>query len=92
MYPSLTFFITIGRTGEDIYQKAHKLYNEKNYASALPLFLEIAEFNNSLAQLYLGFMYENGFGVDQNYKTALSWYTKSGNNGIAAGLYNAGMT
>ena len=36
-----------------------------------------AEARSCDAQAHLGYMYENGLGVGQNYETALSWYQKS---------------
>jgi TPR repeat protein len=36
-----------------------------------------AEQGNAIAQLNVGYAYENGDGVDQDMKTALDWYRKS---------------
>lgn len=35
-------------------------------------------------------MYDNGYGVKQDYKKAVEWYTKSANQGDAHAEYNLG--
>ena len=40
-----------------------------------------AEAGDAGAQTYLGFMYERGLGVDQNYVTAYAWASIAATNG-----------
>jgi len=52
-----------------------------NYKQALSLFNRVSD-NSVLAQYYLGEMYATGAGVEKNYKTAISWYTKAADGGF----------
>ena len=49
-----------------------------------------AEKGNAIAQYILGFMYENGEGVSQDYRKAEKWYYKAAEQGIADAQYNLG--
>lgn len=55
-------------------QAAHKLYD---YATALELLQPLADQGHAEAQKLLGFMYEIGHGVPQDYFKAASWYGKA---------------
>ena len=63
------------------YQKGVDAYNEGDYATALREWEPLAEQGDALVQFNLGFMYDNGYGVPQNYKTALKWYRRSAEQG-----------
>ncbi|MGH8656906.1 MAG: tetratricopeptide repeat protein [Gammaproteobacteria bacterium] len=43
-----------------------------------------------IAQYYVGYMYEMGQGVSQDYKNAASWYRKAAEKGIAQAQYRLG--
>ena len=49
-----------------------------------------ADQGDAHAQNYLGWMYENGRGVEKNYVQALDWYAKAANQGYADGQNNLG--
>ncbi len=46
--------------------------------------------NHKLAQYYLGVMYANGQGVEQDYNTAAKWYRKSAEQAVAPAQYRLG--
>jgi TPR repeat protein len=48
-----------------------------NYALAYACFVRLAEKGNADAQLFLGYMYEWGIGVTQNYGKSVAWYEQS---------------
>jgi uncharacterized protein len=50
-----------------------------------------AEQNYGYAQNGLGFMYENGRGVRQDYAAAISWYRKAADNNWATAQNNLGL-
>ena len=50
----------------------------------------LAEQGNALAQFNLGHMYANGYGVRENDKTAVKWFTKAAEQGLAEGQFNLG--
>ncbi|MGL4674900.1 MAG: tetratricopeptide repeat protein, partial [Wohlfahrtiimonas sp.] len=59
----------------------------KDYDRALAIFNEAAKQGNLVAEFYLGLMYMEGLGVEQNYPTALSWFKKASHP-----MHDAGMT
>ena len=62
-----------------------------HYKMCLTLIKPDAEKGNSNAQVYLGMMYQNGYGVLQNYKTAFNWYKLSAEQGDHFGQLRLGM-
>ena len=48
-------------------------------------FRKAAEQNHAKAQYNIGFMYEHGQGVPQNYHGAMNWYRKAADQGDAGG-------
>ena len=50
----------------------------------------LAEQGDAAAQYNLGYMYNNGKGVPQNYTQALYWYKKAAEQGYANAQYNLG--
>ena len=50
----------------------------------------LAEQGNAMAQFNLGHMYANGYGVPENDKTAVKWFTKAAEQGLAEGQFNLG--
>ena len=59
-----------------IYAKGYT-YMGSDYKKALKCFSKAAEKDNTCAQFYLGWMYDNGVGVPKNYKEAAKWYRKA---------------
>jgi len=49
-----------------------------------------ADGGNTPSQVYLGWVYETGFGVTQDYATAVTWYTKAAEQGDAQAQNNLG--
>ena len=59
----------------------------QDYNRALAIFNKAAKQGNLVAEFYLGLMYAEGLGVEQNYLTALSWFKKASHP-----MHDAGMT
>ena len=51
----------------------------------------LAESGDASAQYYLGWLYANGYGVDQDYDEAFKWYRKSAEQGDASAQYYVGL-
>ncbi len=85
-----------GQSAEEITEQAIKLYEERNYRKAAPLFRKAAEQGYVGAQLILGSLYAEGKGVEQSYKQSAEWYRKAAKQGDAdaqnhlGGLYVEG--
>ena len=50
-----------------------------------------AEQCDALAQCNLGYMYDTGRGVPQDYKEALRWYRLAAEQGFASAQFNLGL-
>ena len=64
--------------------------NNKNYASAHKLFLELAEQGDVEAQYNLGLMYGKGKGVQKNYSEAVKWWGLAAEQGNGKAQTNLG--
>ena len=62
-----------------------------HYATALRAWIPIAESGNAQAQNNVGYMYEEGLGVPQNYLLAMNWYRQAADNELAQAQHNMGM-
>ena len=62
----------------------------QDYTKAGEEFRKSAEQGNTIAQYYLGRMYENGRGVSQDYAKAVEWYRKSAEQGNTIAQYYLG--
>jgi hypothetical protein len=70
--------------------KGEDLYESENYQEAFKYFIEVAQQGYPNAQNYLGYMYLNGQGVDQDNSKALEWYEKAATLGHAPSQYSLG--
>jgi TPR repeat protein len=61
-----------------------------DFVTALKEWKPLAEQGNSAAQHNLGWMYDNGHGVIQNYKTAIKYYTLAAEQGNSTAQHNLG--
>ena len=52
----------------------------KDYASAMTWFRKAAEKGNGAAENNVGWLYEKGWGVNQNYAEAIKWFAKGANH------------
>jgi len=66
-------------------------FNRHDYPSASRNFIPLAERGNPAAQTYLGFMFETGRGVPQNYTEAAMWYRRAAEQGDSLGQYSLGL-
>ena len=63
----------------------------KNDTAAVNKALLRAEGGDASAQAFLGFMYEHGRGVPQDYVAAAYWYTRAAEHGYATAQYLLGL-
>ena len=73
------------------YYKGQKAYFDGDYVTALRELKPLAEQGDDDAQFWVGRMYDQGYGVIQNYKTAEKWYTLSAEQGDDDAQYNLGV-
>lgn len=70
--------------------EAERLYLNKKYSLALPLYRKLAEAGDGFAQFRLGSFSENGLGVSKDWHEAAAWFERSAKSGDAFGQYNFG--
>ena len=62
-------------------QKGLDFAKQEKFKEAFSIFSNAAKKGNAYAQCLVGYLYDVGDGVEQNYKTAVDWYRKSADNG-----------
>lgn len=72
-------------------QRGQSAFNVQNYSEALETWKPLAVTGVAEAQYGLGFMYESGWGVEQDYGAAFQWYEKAAKLGHAKSQYNLGL-
>jgi len=71
--------------GGELFQQAVALYNSGDHAGAAALVRQSAEAGNPTATYEMGYMLENGDGLQKDPAQAAQWYMKSAAMGDAAG-------
>jgi len=66
-------------------------FNRQDYMRASQVFIPLAERGEASAQTYLGFMFETGRGVPQNYTEAAMWYRRDAEQGDSLAQYSLGL-
>lgn len=64
------------------------LFEQGDYEKSLPLWVDIAEQGDLVAQNYAGIHYYLGLGVKRNHQQAKEWFEKSAIQGLADAQYN----
>ena len=67
----------------DMFDKGYNYYQQGQFEDAAHWFRKAAEQGDAVGQYNLGFMYENGRGVKQNYVQAVHLYRKAAEQGYA---------
>ena len=70
---------------------ARVAYNQGDYGAAVRQWRPLAEQGDDGAQVNLGFMYSNGYGVSQDHKEAIKWYRRAAEQGNDRAQYNLGL-
>jgi TPR repeat protein len=66
-------------------------YNRQDYVRASGIFIPLAERGVAPAQTWLGFMFQTGRGVPQNYTEAAMWYRRAAEQGDSLAQYSLGL-
>jgi TPR repeat protein len=72
-------------------EDAEAAYNRGDYMTAVRLLRAPAEAGNPAAQHDLGFMYDKGLGVQQDYAKAAVWYRRAAEKGEPLAQNNLGI-
>jgi uncharacterized protein len=63
-------------------REAFSVYKNNQYDEAMSQFIILTEQGSLMAPVYIGQMYEEGYGVAQDYNIAMNWYHKSAERGL----------
>jgi TPR repeat protein len=84
-------FVLIGAAHAASLRAGIAAFSRENFNAAAVVFAPLADRGDARAQFYLGFMYETGRGVPQDYATAVHWYTRAANQGETTAQYRLGL-
>jgi len=79
-----------GRDLDEIGKRADAAYARQDYATAAPLYQQLADAGRAGAMTNLGWLYENGRGVSQDDAQAVDWYRKAAEKGDPTGMRDLG--
>jgi caspase domain-containing protein/Sel1 repeat-containing protein len=65
-------------------------YDRANYATALKVWLPLAEQGDTTAQTYVGEIFEKGLGVRPDYDAAATWYRRAAEKGSSRAAIDLG--
>jgi len=85
--------VLAGATGAKAQSLGHGVFafDRQDYVTASRIFIPLAERGNAAAQSYLGFLFETGRGVPQNYTEAAMWYRRAAEQGDSRAQYPLGL-
>jgi S1-C subfamily serine protease len=73
------------------FQSGWSAYESGDHPLAVQIWEPLAEQGHVNAQINLAVMYEHGYGVERNLRTAASWYLAAAQQDSAIGQYNLGL-
>ncbi|OMH39190.1 caspase family protein [Motiliproteus sp. MSK22-1] len=65
-------------------------FDRANYATALKIWLPLAQEGNAEAQTHVGQIFEKGLGQHADYQMAVNWYSKAAKQGYSRAQINLG--
>ena len=65
--------------------------DRQHYATAMRAWYDLAVAGDPQAQHNIGYLYEEGLGVTQQYDVAMDWYRRAADGGLAEANHNLGM-
>jgi TPR repeat protein len=73
-------------------EQADRFWSERNYRATYPLYLQAAQAGQAHAMTRVGFLYDRGYAVRQDYAEAVRWYQRGVRAGdVQAMAYLGGM-
>lgn len=88
----LSLLAAPGRAGPDEdFETAVRLAEQGQYEEAATRLRLLAQQGHAGAQYNLGFLYDMGWGVDQDFFAAFNWYSQAADRGLAQAQYNIGV-
>jgi uncharacterized protein len=88
---SAVLLLSAGVAQAASFRQGMSAFNRQDYAAASRVFIPLAEQGNPAAQAYLGYLFETGRGVPQNYTEAAMWYRRAAEQGDSLAQYSLGL-
>jgi hypothetical protein len=85
------FLIAIGPVSAQSLGQGLSAFQRQDYVTASRIFIPLAERGSAAAQTHLGFLFETGRGVPQNYTEAAMWYRRAAEQGDSRAQYSLGL-
>ena len=82
---------SIGISNGGDFESGFVAYKNGDYATALRKWRPLAEQGDAKSQFQVGWMYEKGQGVSQNFETAVNWYRLAAIKRHAPAQFNLGV-
>ena len=83
--------IGIADSREDQLRAGLAAMDRQHYATAMRAWYDLAAAGDPQAQHNIGYLYEEGLGVTQQYDAAMDWYRRAADGGLAEAEHNLGM-
>lgn len=83
--------VTFGAEAGDIFERGQSAFREKRYGDAAKAYREAGDAGNPTAMFNLGYLYEKGMGVSQDYQQSRQWYEMAAAGGNADAMGNIGF-
>jgi hypothetical protein len=83
----LAALVLSGRADAGPLEDGNVAMHKHDYASALQILGPLAKQGNAVAQFNLGYLFDEGQGVSQNYDFAATWYRKAADQGLVEAQY-----
>jgi hypothetical protein len=88
---ALMLFATAQGVKAGSFAQGVSAFSRQDYGLASRIFIPLADQGVPAAQAYLGFMFETGRGVPQNYTEAAMWYRRAAEQGDSLAQYSLGL-
>lgn len=76
---------------ETLFQRGRDAYDDKDILTAVSCIKRAAEMGYNEAQLFLGWLYDCGEGIEQDNFEAVKWYRKAADQGNSTAMHNLGL-
>ena len=89
--PGFCLFFTLSPVAADPFEAGLRAMERKHYATAMRAWRGLAKEGVPQAINNIGHLYEQGYGVSQDYSEAMNWYKQAASKGLAEAEHNVGM-
>ena len=89
---SLILLLVSANAAADELERGIRAYRSGDYAAALRYWTPLAVGGNADAQVYLGWLYSRGLGVERDFVVSAQWYRQAAEQGDPNAQYELGLS